>query len=164
MPGLKSVLVVEQTTEKQTFDDDARPYRPFGANLEVFRAREREVVLEGPADCGKCRACLEKLHLAMTKYAGARAAIVRKTRKSLTSTAMATFERQVAPEGSCRLWHDEEYRYPNGSKVYLFGLDDPERLKSFEGDMVYIQEVSEVAKEDYELLTTRVTGRGATMP
>lgn len=115
-------------------------------------------------NCGKSRACLEKLHAAMTKYPGARAAIVRKTRKSLTSTAMATFERYVAPEGSCRLWSGEEYRYTNGSKIYLFGLDDPERLKSFEGDMAYVQEVSELTREDWEILTTRVTGRGGTMP
>jgi len=164
MPALKSELVVEHITEKQTFDDDARPYRPFGANLELFRARDREVVLEGPADCGKSRACLEKLNLAMLKYPGARGAIVRQTRKSLTSTAMSTFERYVVPPGALKLWNGEEYRYTNGSKVYLFGLDDPERLKSFEGDLIYVQEVSEVAKEDYELLTTRVTGRGSTMP
>jgi len=164
MPALRAELEVQRVTTPQTFDDDARPYRPFGANLELFRARDREVVLEGPADCGKSRACLEKLNLAMLKYPGARAAIVRQTRKSLTATAMATFERYVAPPGAFKLWNGEEYRYTNGSKVYLFGLDDPERLKSFEGDLIYIQEVSEVAKEDYELLTTRVTGRGATMP
>jgi len=161
---LNAELVVERPVSARGLGDDTRPYRPHGANAELFRAREHEVVMEGPADCGKSRACLEKLHAAMTKYPGARAAIVRKTRKSLTSTAMATFERQVAPEGSCRLWHDEEYRYPNGSKVYLFGLDDPERLKSFEGDMIYVQEISELGKEEYELLTTRITGRGATMP
>jgi hypothetical protein len=157
-------LVVEHTTSRRGIGEEAKAYRPHGANAELFRAREHEVVLEGPADCGKSRACLEKLHAAMTKYAGAKAAIVRKTRKSLTSTAMATFERQVVPEGACRLWHDEEFRYPNGSKVWLFGLDDPERLKSFEGDMIYVQEVSELAQQEYELLTTRVTGRGATMP
>jgi hypothetical protein len=144
--------------------DTTRPYRPMGANAELFRARDHELVIEGPADCGKSRACLEKLHLAMTKYPGARAAMVRKTRKSLTSTAMATFERYVAPEGSCRLWNGEEYRYTNGSKIYLFGLDDPERLKSFEGDLAYVQEVSELSREDWEILTTRVTGRGGTMP
>ena len=164
MPAVRFELIVERVTTPTHFDEDARPYRPFGANLELFKAREREVVLEGPADCGKSRACLEKLNLAMLKYPGARAAIVRQTRKSLTATAMATFERYVAPPGAFKLWNSEEYRYTNGSKIYLFGLDDPERLKSFEGDLIYIQEVSEVARNDYELLTTRVTGRGATMP
>lgn len=155
-------LLVESGTS--TADPETRPYRPFGACLEVFRRRDRELVIEGPADVGKSRACLEKLHAAMTKYPGARGAIVRKTRKSLTATAMQTYERFVAPSGAVRLWHDEEYRYPNGSKVFLLGLDDPERLKSLEADMVYVQECSEIDQDDWEILTTRVTGRGAAMP
>jgi phage terminase large subunit len=63
-----------------------------------------------------------------------------------------------------KLWQGEEYRFPNGSKIYLFGLDDPERLKSAELDMIYVQEVSELEQQDWEILTTRVTGRGGTMP
>lgn len=113
---------------------------------------------------GKSRGCLEKLHACMTKYPGAKAAMVRKTRRSLTSTAMDTFERWVCPEGQARLWGDLEYRYANGSRIYLFGMDDPEKVKSFEGDMIYVQEASELEQIDWEILTTRVTGRGAIMP
>ena len=157
-------LLVEPHTRGATVDPATRPYRPHGACLELFKCRDHEVVLEGPAHTGKSRACLEKVFTAMTKYPGARAAFVRKTRKSLTATAMQTFERQVVPEGACKLWQGEEYRFPNGSKIYLFGLDDPERLKSAELDMAYVQEVSELEQSDWEILTTRVTGRGGTMP
>jgi phage terminase large subunit len=132
--------------------------------LELFGRRDRELVVEGPADTGKSRGCLEKLNAAMTKYPGAKAALVRKTRKSLTSTAMDTFERWVSPEGAARLWGDQEYRYANGSRIYLFGMDDPEKVKSFEGDMIYVQEASELEEEDWLILSTRVTGRGAVMP
>ncbi len=163
-PGVTSELVVERPTSIATISAEAKPYRPYGACLELFGLRDNEVVLEGPADCGKSRACLEKIHAAMTKYPGARAAFVRKTRKSLTSTAMATYERWVLPDGAAKLWNSEEYRYTNGSKIYLFGMDDPEKVKSFEGDLIYVQEASELLREDWEILTTRVTGRGATMP
>jgi phage terminase large subunit len=159
-----SQLLVEPTTSIATLDADSKPFKPYGANAELFRTRDREVVVEGPADCGKSRACLEKIHAAMTKYPGAVAAMVRKTRKSLSSTAMATFERQVLPDGAAKLWNSEEYRYINGSKIYLFGMDDPEKVKSFEGDLIYVQEASELEQSDWEILTTRVTGRGATMP
>jgi phage terminase large subunit len=155
-------LVVEPGS--RTNDPETRPYRPHGALLELFKRRDRELVIEGPADTGKSRGCLEKLHVAMTKYPKARGAIVRKTRKSMTATAMQTFERQVVPEGGVKLWDNQEYRYPNGSKVYLLGLDDPERLKSLEADMVYVQECSELGVDDWEILTSRVTGRGAVMP
>lgn len=143
---------------------ETKPYRPIGTLLELFKRRDRELVIEGPADTGKSRGCLEKLHAAMTKYAGARGAIIRKTRKSLTTTAMVTFERWVCPDGAARLWGDQEYRYANGSRIYLLGMDDPEKVKSLEADMIYVQEASELEKEDWEILTTRATGRGATMP
>ena len=164
VPGVTSELVVERSSSLATVTEAAKAYKPYGACLELFAARENEVVLEGPADCGKSRACLEKVHAAMTKYPGARAAFVRKTRKSLTSTAMATYERWVLPDGAAKLWNAEEYRYTNGSKIYLFGMDDAEKVKSFEGDIIYVQEASELIREDWEILTTRVTGRGATMP
>jgi PBSX family phage terminase large subunit len=154
-------LVVERATEAPP---ETKPYRPIGKILEMFARRDRELVLEGPADTGKSRGCLEKLHAAMMKYPGARGAMIRKTRKSLTTTAMVTFERWVCPDGAARLWGDQEYRYANGSKIYLLGMDDPEKVKSLEADMIYVQEASELEKLDWEVLTTRVTGRGAVMP
>src|SRR4030095_9924351 len=111
-------LIVESGTDVS--DENTRPYAAYGACKELFSCRDHEVVLEGPADTGKSRACLEKIFLAMLKYPGARAAFVRKTRKSLTATAMQTFERQVAPEGSVKLWNGEEYRFPHGSQDYPF--------------------------------------------
>lgn len=143
---------------------ETKPYRPHGALYDLFARRDRELVVEGPADTGKSRACLEKLHIAMTKYPGARAAMVRKTRKSLSTTAMVTYERWVCPDGAAKLWGDQEYRYANGSRIYLLGMDDVGKVMSLEADMVYVQEASELEQEDWEILTTRVTGRGATMP
>lgn len=156
-------LRVKHTTEAPKPDE--KPYGRFGpVILDFFRYRGKESVLEGPADTGKSRACLEFVHAAMQKYAGARAAFIRKTRKSLTTTAMVTYERWVRPDGASHLWGDQEYRYPNDSKIYLLGMDDPEKVKSLEADLIYVQEASELTIEDWEILTTRVTGRGAVMP
>jgi len=156
-------LVVERGTLADV-RPETRPYRPFGASLELFQCRAREVVIEGPADTGKSRACLEKLHAAATKYAGMAGAIVRKTRTSITESAQKTYERWVCPPGASRLWHDLEYRYPNGSTLVLAGLDEPTRLLSTEFDVVYVMQAEELSVDDWELLTTRVTGRGAVMP
>jgi PBSX family phage terminase large subunit len=155
-------VVVEKAPE--ILDPTFKPFVPRGANRELFLRRDRELVIEGPADTGKSRACLEKLHTAMTKYPGARGAMIRKTRNSLRTTAQVTYERWVRPEGASRLWGDSEYRYANGSVIYLLGMDDPERIKSMELDMAYVQEASELNEDDWEILTTRITGRGATMP
>lgn len=142
-----------------------RAYVAFGdVILDFALYRGRESVLEGPADTGKSRACLELLHLCCEKYPGTQAAIVRKTRASITETAQKTYTRWVCPERASRLWHDLEYRYPNGSVIVLAGLDEPMRLLSSEFDLIYVMQAEETDEEEWELLTTRVTGRGAVMP
>lgn len=143
----------------------SKPYVAFGdVLLDFARYRGRESVLEGPADTGKSRACLEYVHACCTKYAGARWALVRKTRASITETAQVTYEKWVRPAGASRLWHDLEYRYPDGSVIALAGMDEPSRILSAEFDGVYVQQAEELDQEEWEILTTRVTGRGAVMP
>src|ERR1700738_4641358 len=76
-----------------------RPYQPFGNARVAWRSAGGEILLCGPAGTGKSRVLLEKLHFCADKYAGMRGLIVRKTRESITQTAMVTFEEKVLPEG-----------------------------------------------------------------
>src|SRR5262252_7495907 len=132
---------------------DERPYQPFGAAISLFKNRSREVLLSGPAGTGKSRACLEKLNL-IAMQVPIRAAIVRKTRKSLTQSAMTTFEQKVLPVPNQVRFHegDQEYRYPSGAKVVVAGLDDPEKIGSTEYDVVYVQEATELEEDDWGML------------
>jgi PBSX family phage terminase large subunit len=132
---------------------EERPYQPFGAALDLFRSREREVLLAGPAGTGKSRACLEKLNL-IAMQAPIRAAIVRKTRKSLTQSAMTTFETKVLPHPNQVQFHtgDQEYRYPSGATVMVVGMDDADKIGSTEFDLVYVQEATELDEDDWSML------------
>jgi phage terminase large subunit len=132
---------------------DERPYQPFGSALELFKSRSREVLLAGPAGTGKSRACLEKLNL-ICMQKPIRAAIVRKTRKSLTQSAMTTFETKVLPQPNQVRFHegDQEYRYPSGARIMVAGLDDPEKIGSTEFDCVYVQEATELDEDDWSML------------
>src|SRR5262252_8896533 len=134
---------------------DERPYQPFGAAISLFKNRSREVLLSGPAGTGKSRACLEKLNL-IAMQVPIRAAIVRKTRKSLTQSAMTTFEAKVLPVPNQVRFHegDQEYRYPSGAKVVVAGLDDPEKIGSTEFDVVYVQEATELEEDDWTYTTS----------
>lgn len=122
-----------------------------------MRYRGREVLLAGPAGTGKSRAALEKVSF-IAYHAPIRAAIVRKVRKSLTQAALVTFEKKVLPTPSgVRFWtEDQEYRYPGGAIVALAGLDDPEKVKSTEFDLIYVQEATELDQLDWELLVSRL--------
>lgn len=138
-----------------------RPYEPFGAAKELWTNRDGEVLLSGPAGTGKSRACLEKLHAVCLRWPGTRCLIVRKTRESLTETALVTFEEKVLParspiaEGQRRS-HRQAYIYPNGSVVVCGGLDKPGKVMSTEYDLIYVQEAIELYENDWESLTTRL--------
>jgi phage terminase large subunit len=83
-----------------------------------------------------------------------RAAIVRKVRSSITQSAMVTFETKVLPQPSAVRWHetDQEYRYPNGARVIVGGMDNPEKIGSTEFDLIYVQEATELEAEDWGML------------
>jgi hypothetical protein len=151
-----SSLVLERLTGDPPAEAGA--YEPRGAALDLFYAREPEVLIEGPADTGKSRACLAKLDLCAVKYARMRGGIFRKTRVALTQTAMVTYEEKVLPQPSgVRFHHEEqEYRYPNGSVLIVAGLDDPEKIKSLELDVAYVQEATELDLGDWEMLRSRL--------
>jgi phage terminase large subunit len=101
--------------------------------------------MAGPAGTGKSLACLHKVHLAMSKYPLAKAFISRKTRTSMTNSCLETFNRHVLKPPDKVHFHktDQQYNYPNGSMIAVVGLDDPERIKSTDWDMGFVQEVTE---------------------
>lgn len=157
-------MTASATVHTGTPQPNEVPYAPQGAALELFHCRSPECLIEGPAGSGKSRAVLEKLNLLAEKYPGMRGLIVRKTRQSITQSVQVTFEQKVLPKGSpIRLHHEaQEYRYPNGSRLILGGLDDDTKVFSSEYDVCYANEATELTEANWEALTTRL--RNGVMP
>src|SRR5438270_14032016 len=88
-------------------------YNPRGACADIFTMQDPQIVVSGPAGTGKSRAILEKVHLACLNHPGLRALMVRKTRRSLTESAMVTYEKHVlGPElGTKVLWKSSVQHY-----------------------------------------------------
>lgn len=133
-------------------------FNPLGRAIDLFNSRDPELVIAGPAGTGKSRACLEKLHAVAWKYPGARLLMTRRYRSWLTQTAMVTFEQEVLDPAEGVRFHtpSQEYRYPNGSVIVVAGLDEPKRVMSTEYDLAYPQECTEIEKQAWEQLTTRL--------
>lgn len=140
-------------------------YSPRGGCLEVFNSREEEVLVSGPAGTGKSRACLEKILAVCLATPNVRALILRKTQRSLGSTALVTWRNFVIKEaletgdvfyygGSQQ--EAPQYRFKNGSTVTIGGLDNPTRIMSSEYDIVYVQEATEITITDLEFIKTRL--------
>lgn len=140
-------------------------YVPVGAGLEVFKRRNKEVCLVGPAGTGKSRACLEKLLAIGLRTPGVKMLAIRKTLISLTATGLRTWEDHVAKEaidagivkffgGSQR--EPAQYRFSNGSTLVVGGMDNPTKIMSSEYDVIYVQEATELEPDEWEKCTTRL--------
>jgi len=142
-------------------------YKAYGAAQQLWVDRSPEIILSGPAGTGKSRACLEKIHACCLRWPGCRWLILRKTRESLTESALVTYEEKVLPPGSPiaagpQRKMRQSYSYPNGSTVVVGGLDKASKVMSTEYDGAYVQEAIEVTEHDWESVTTRL--RNGVMP
>jgi phage terminase large subunit len=143
-------------------------YEPFGAAADLWMCKAPEVIIACPAETGKTLAALQKLDAMAWKYPDLHGLIIRKTRVSLDASALKTYKDKVlmadspinAFGGSKPEWFD----YPNGSRLVVGGLDKAGKVLSAEYDVVYVNQVEELTLDDWEILTTRCTGRAGNMP
>ena len=137
-------------------------YDPRGGARELLLCRDREVLLEGPANTGKSYAGLWKMHLAALKYPGMHGLLLRKTLVSLKASTLVTFrERILGPTTPVKFWSakaDEaaHYAYPNGSKIYIGGMDNPAKIMSTEYDLIVWDEATDGSVDEWEALQTRL--------
>lgn len=160
-------IIVENPT-----DPTLTAYQPHGGAADLWLYRGRAAIIIGPAETGKTLAALHKLDALMWKYSGSQAAMIRKTYADIVGSALQTYETKVLgyrPDettpvskygGERPLFYD----YPNGSRVWVGGLDKPGKTLSSERDFAYINQAEELDEEDFEILTTRVTGRAGHAP
>lgn len=138
----------------------------YGGNLAAFSCMEHEVMLAGPSETGKTIAQLMKVHLMACLYPGAQLAILRKTYASIIGSVLQTWEKKVIGKGVSKYGKErpEWYDYPNGSRVWILGLDNPTRTLSQERDMIYVNQAEELTMPEWEYLSTRTTGRAGNIP
>jgi phage terminase large subunit len=145
-----------------------RDFEVFGGVREFVNYRGPEAIVHGPAETGKTIGALYKLHICADTYPNASIVIARKTLSSTYSTVLQTFQNKVLRDlpgvdpygGSKPEWFD----YPNGSRIWMAGLDKSSKILSAEHDVIYVNQAEELTLDDWETLTTRTTGRAGNMP
>ena len=138
-------------------------YELRGDNRVMFSAPEHKVVIAGPADCAKTFSCCLKIHAINLRCPGAQGAIMRKTSKSLRGSILMTFNRIIKNQGVKIIGGETptRYQYPNGSTIWLGGLDDPTNALSSERDYIYVNQLEQCTLNDWEIIATRCSGRGS---
>jgi hypothetical protein len=141
--------------------------------LALWESKAHEVILSGPYETGKTFGALSKLHALLCKYPKCNALMVRKTRNSILTSAVVTYEKKILPfpmgDPRCMVVkyggeRAEFYTYPNGSKLAVGGLDDADKYLSAEYDFIYVNQAEEIALDSWEKLVGRATGRAANAP
>ena len=134
---------------------------------KLFSSTEHQVMLSGPAETGKTVAACLKAHAICTCVPNSQGAIVRKTSASLPGTVLRTFQRIIAPDikrGTVRVYGGEtpgRFIYTNGSTIWTGGMDNSDSVLSSERDFIYANQAEELTLNDWEVLSTRCSGRAS---
>ena len=148
-------------------DDATGGFAPRGAALRLWRCKDHEVMLSGPAETGKTYSCCQKLDALLWKYPRSQAVVVRKTNASLYTTVLQTYRNVIGVDSPVKFYggaKPEWADYPNGSRVFFAGMDNPQKALSSERDFIYVNQAEELLVNDWEVLTTRCTGRAGNAP
>ena len=146
-------------------------FRGAARALQAMRGADNstlEVMLSGPSETGKTFAALWYLDCFMRTYPKAQATIIRKVRADLLGTATQIYRETLArPEFGVVPYGGDDpefFRYPLGGQVWIGGMDRPGKALSGARDIIIVNQAEELELEDWETLTTRVTGRAGHSP
>jgi len=132
---------------------------------QLFNSTEQEVILAGVADSGKTVVAILKAHAICGSVPCAQGAIVRKAYNSLVGTVVKSFIRIIQPrQRGIQIFGGEKperFIYPNGSCIWMGGMDNPTRVLSSERDFIFVNQTEELTLNDWETLATRCSGRAA---
>jgi hypothetical protein len=150
--------------ETETTTSAAAPNFRGAADL-AQTITQREWMIAGPSETGKTWAALWRLDQLLSTTKGSQAALVRKVAADVGATVLRTYLRVIELSGSGATpyggQHPQWYDYPNGSRLWVGGMDNPGKVLSGERDWILVNQAEQLTQDDWETLSTRATGRGA---
>jgi PBSX family phage terminase large subunit len=140
-----------------------REYELRGANKQAVTCTDPQFVIAGPADCGKTVALCLKLHSTALLNPNSQHVMARKVYGDMVGSVLQTFGRIASDSGVMPYGGEKPqwFDYPNGSRIWLCGMDNPGKALSSERDSIYINQAEQFSRDDWETLSTRTTGRNA---
>lgn len=130
--------------------------------IDFLQSQAREVLYSGAYGAGKTRALCIKL-LMRASVPGAREGLCRKHLITLKSTTLRTLLESdghlppVLPRGTYTHHKvDKIIRIKGGGEIVYFGLDDPDKIGSYNLSGCGIDEAVEISEDDYTQLRGRI--------
>ena len=136
----------------------SKVYKPF------FASKNRYAVLYGGAGSGKSYVAAQKVLARLLGEGSHKILVIRKVARTLRESVFALFKELIFNLGL-----DEEFKINetnmsieckfNGNKIVMFGMDNPEKIKSIAGiTSIWIEEATELKEEDFDQLDLRLRG------
>lgn len=120
---------------------------------------------------------MHKVHRLAWTYPGAQILLIRKSYAALVKSALVTLVNKVLPVypdhpdskvslygGGVPKWLDYEPVGKFRSRIWLGGMDDPEKVLSSEYDFIAVPQAEELTLHDWEQLLGRCSGRAGNAP
>jgi hypothetical protein len=162
------IAVSERTFQGPIYDELLKPFM-----MGEYEKLPNEIMCEGPTGTGKSFAISFFLKAYMRRFPHANVVVIRGKRIDLAASFMSMWEEETLD------WNDpwdkymlagkngvipaftsrQFYRYPNGSKCWVRGMDQWARFKSMSFDLIWCMEMTEIEKDQLEGLKTRLRAR-----
>ena len=136
-------------------------YNANGVLMDIQTREDSELLISSAAGTGKTTAILAKIHRLCLDNPQIRVLLIRKSRASMAETVLKTFESNILGYGHPLLAgasraNRKVYTYPNGARIVIGGMDNPDRIMSSDYDIVAVFESTELNEEDWDNLSTRL--------
>jgi phage terminase large subunit len=117
------------------------------------------IINRGGAGSSKSHSIIQVLIQRALENNNIKVLILRKVRASIKKSVYAQFIEYLK---TINLYNQESehlsdfyYVMPNGSEIHFAGLDDRQKLKSSEWNIIWLEEANEFGKDDYVFIQTR---------
>lgn len=124
---------------------------------------KRILAVYGGAGSGKSHSVAQHICETFLKHSDLRILVTRKTLPSLRITAFALVRDMLRdwglPIGDMLNKTELTFSY-NGSELLFKSLDDPEKIKSFDANIIWVEEATELTREDFFHLDLRLRRPG----
>jgi phage terminase large subunit len=131
---------------------------------QLYKDKERYLVLYGGAGSGKSVFVSQKMIFRMLTEKNHKFLVVRKVAKTLRESTYSLLKGIISDWGMSALFEENKTDMTitcklNGNKIIHAGLDDVEKVKSIHGITgIWIEEASELDQQDFQQLDLRLRG------
>ena len=151
-------------------------YMIYGTMVDLYKSHASVKIAGGTYDAGKTYGCIAYMDMLANEYPGSRMTFVHRSLNRVYRNIIPTYEKYLGYKPTSRDDPNPTYvtrfggekpeffEYPNGTRIWVNGLDKPQNLLSDFFDAGFVNQAELLPFEVWDELTARVSERAGIMP